>query len=124
MDDKAEVEVLYGTPGYMFSLITILHKLEPWNGKNPLATDAFAKVSQVLIDVTKQLVKQTTFNAPNGQILVVEFPRGKKKYVGGAHGIFGEVHMILQAMLCVPELAKDENLMKLISHTLNFLIDL
>jgi hypothetical protein len=64
----------------------------------------FAKVTQVLTSVTIQLVKQTTFNAPNGQILVVEFPKGKKKYVGGAHGIFGEVQMIVQAMALVPEL--------------------
>lgn len=74
--------------------------------------------------MTKQLVKQTIFNAPNGQILVVEFPRGKKKYVGGAHGIFGALQMIIQAMLTVPELSKDETLIKLVSNTLRFMIDL
>ena len=104
MEKTAEVEVLYGTPGYMYCLIAILSRLEPWRKKNQNVDDVFAKVTQVLTSVTIQLVKQTTFNAPNGQILVVEFPKGKKKYVGGAHGIFGEVQMIVQAMALVPEL--------------------
>jgi hypothetical protein len=60
--------------------------------------------------VTIQLVKQTTFKAPNGDIIVVEFPKGKTKYVGGAHGIFGVVHLILQAMILVPELQAHRNL--------------
>jgi hypothetical protein len=34
MSDSAEQEVLYGTPGYMFSLLSIMDKLEPWRSKN------------------------------------------------------------------------------------------
>jgi hypothetical protein len=107
MENEAEVEVLYGTPGYMFSLLSILSKIDPWRTKDPNADLIYSKVSQVLVQVTKQLVKQTTFKAPNGNILVVEFPRGKKKYIGAAHGIFGELQMIVQAMLIIPELQAD-----------------
>jgi hypothetical protein len=41
--------------------------------------------------VVAELIKNTRFKAPNGDIVIVTFPKGKKKYVGGAHGIFGEV---------------------------------
>lgn len=34
MEANCEIEVLYGTPGYMWSLISILHRLGPWKGKN------------------------------------------------------------------------------------------
>jgi len=117
MEPNCEVEVLYGTPGYMFSLITILAKLEPWRRKNANVDEIYAKVSQVLTAVTLQLIKQTTFNAPNGKILVVEFPRGKKKYLGGAHGIFGEVQMIVQAMMLIPELRDNKDLVMIVHNT-------
>lgn len=91
MQPTAEVEVLYGTPGYMFSLISILEKLEPWRGRHPVIDEACKAATMALTTVTLKLVQQTTFKAPNGEILVVEFPKGKKKYIGGAHGIFGEV---------------------------------
>jgi hypothetical protein len=55
---------------------------------------------------------------------VVEFPRGKKKYVGGAHGIFGELQMIVQAMLQVPELHGDKNLLEIVGNTFKFMIEL
>lgn len=45
MEPKCEVEVLYGTPGYMFSLISILVKLEPWRRKNANVDEIYAKVS-------------------------------------------------------------------------------
>jgi hypothetical protein len=53
MEKEAEVEVLYGTPGYMFSLLSILTKLEPWRTKNPNADLVYTKVSQVLVQVTQ-----------------------------------------------------------------------
>lgn len=55
---------------------------------------------------------------------MVEFPRGKKKYIGGAHGIFGELQMIVQAMLLVPELFSDKNLLQIVGNTFKFMIEL
>ena len=49
MENEAEVEVLYGTPGYMYSLLSILSKIEPWRTKDANADLIYAKVSQVLI---------------------------------------------------------------------------
>lgn len=48
---------------------------------------------------------------------MVEFPRGKKKYVGGAHGIFGEVQMIIQAMMLIPELRDNKDLVMIVRNT-------
>ena len=41
MQPTAEVEVLYGTPGYMFSLISILDKFGPWRAKHPEIYEAY-----------------------------------------------------------------------------------
>jgi len=57
IENEAEVEVLYGTPGYMYSLLSILSKIEPWRTKDLNADVIYSKVSQVLVLVTHKLVK-------------------------------------------------------------------
>lgn len=55
-DKGAEVEVLYGTPGYIYTLVVILHKLGPWGGKNKDVAKLLPKVKQTLIEVVRHLV--------------------------------------------------------------------
>jgi len=117
LDDinEPEDELLFGTAGYLYAILTIYEKLKKLPGDNFAAE--VKKVETMIKNLVVKLAAQTTqtinFDEEEMQCMIVVFPRYKKnkakEYLGAAHGTFGVLQMIIQALLVVPEILTDNN---------------
>jgi len=82
---KAEDELLYGNAGYLYCLL-VIQKYWPGSPFVQIINEAIRRVVEALIKSGNQ----------NGE-LHYSFPRGASRYLGGAHGTIGIIHIILQA---------------------------
>jgi lantibiotic modifying enzyme len=111
----AEVELLYGTSGYLYSLL-FLKKYLIKNSVNGIVKSIHTKnldnsikdIFNILLNVgIKSMIKYKWDNS-----LLYPFPMSGRKepkfYLGAAHGLIGALYMLLSTIKCFPELSKQQ----------------
>ena len=114
LDDinEPEDEILYGTAGYLQTLLLI--KKEIGLAMGPLVKgdidvrsfweDFIARLNSIIKQIAIKLMTQTSLSIENGTktILQANWPRHRRRgslYIGGAHGTLGILYTVLQACL-------------------------
>ena len=111
----AEVELLYGTSGYLYSLL-FLKKYLIKNSVNGIVKSIHTKnldnsikdIFNILLNVgIKSMIKYKWDNS-----LLYPFPMSGRKepkfYLGAAHGLIGALYMLLSTIKFFPELSKQQ----------------
>ena len=111
----AEVELLYGTSGYLYSLL-YLKKYLIKNSVNGIVKSIHTKnldnsikdIFNILLNVgIKSMIKYKWDNS-----LLYPFPMSGRKepkfYLGAAHGLIGALYMLLSTIKFFPELSKQQ----------------
>ena len=110
----SEDELLYGNAGYLYCLL-LLFKTDPIK----------FECRKPIVEVVNLLKKSGEKIIDGKGILSYRFPRKKgNEYLGGAHGTFGIVYILLKAVEIVEELKKDKELMMLLESTCDQLLTL
>ena len=112
MDDinEPEDEILYGTAGYLYVVLTIYERLKKLPGEKFEAEieKCETMIKQVVYKLAAQTEKTISFDEEEMHCMMVVYPRYKKskakEYLGGAHGTLGVLQMILQACIVIPEI--------------------
>ncbi|CDW79616.1 lanc-like protein 2 [Stylonychia lemnae] len=108
---RMEDELLYGNAGYLYCLLVL--KLDFSEYFSEQVDDA---ITRVVADIVRAgLVEGNSF-------LTFSFPRGKKPYIGAAHGSIGILYMIIKAMQLLPDLQKMTNLKDVVIKSLDDLV--
>lgn len=85
--EEQEDEVLYGWAGYLYCLLSLIHK----KVEHP-------KLSELVLKTVQVIVKDGTSWIENKNRLMIKWPRDRKDgkyYLGGAHGLIGVLFMLL-----------------------------
>jgi hypothetical protein len=111
---RAEDELLYGNAGYLYCLLLLLKT-------DPIKFECKKPIVEVV-----SLLRKSGEKVVNGKsVLNYRFPKRKgHQYLGGAHGIFGIIHILLKSVEVVEELKKDKELMMLLENTCDQLLTL
>ena len=112
---SAEVELLYGTSGYLYSLL-FLKKYFVSNSKNNIIDKNYIiKLDNTIIEIFNLLIKSGIQNMENynwNHSLLYPFHtsgnRPPKFYLGAAHGLIGALYMLLSTIQFFPNLFKQQ----------------
>jgi len=126
LSDYSEDELLYGNAGYLYSL-SLIYKIttteENFMNYSSIIQENLVDVIKYLFEIGSNLKKEY-----NTKFMVFPFPRintkrkSSKFYLGGAHGIFGVLFEMLNAINLIEEI--NENLKFIKNEIKNDLFEL
>ena len=110
---NAEVELLYGTSGYLYSLLFLKKYLIEEKSKIiikenhlKILDETIIKIFNILLNVGINSMNKYKWN----KCLLYPFPNSGKKnpkfYLGAAHGLIGAIYMLLSTIKFFPDLSK------------------
>jgi lantibiotic modifying enzyme len=120
---QSEYELLYGSTGYLYSLLLIKVQCQ-----NIFEFNIDEEIKEMFVYLFNCGTKEKEKN--KGSCLLYPWSRvygsAPKIYIGAVHGIFGVLYMMLKATKIVPDIAKTvinyDNIMKEIKSTIKYLI--
>ena len=111
----SEVELLYGTSGYLYSLLFLKKYLLSQDNKNSITADKIKILDNTTIDVFNLLINNgiksmTKFKWEKSLLFPFHMSGNKppKFYLGAAHGLIGALYMLLSTIKFYPNLIKQE----------------
>ena len=117
--DTSEVELLYGTTGYLYSLLFIKKYLLSEQNKNIINKNQDNTLNKTILDIFNILlnsgIKYMTEYEWNKCLLFPFHLSGNKPpkfYMGAAHGLIGTLYMLLSTIKFFPELLKNQIMIK------------
>lgn len=109
-----EVELLYGTSGYLYSLLFLKKYLLSKNKNNIIDKNGMDKLNKTIIDIFHILLNSGIKSMDKfgwKKSLLYPFPMSGRKspkfYLGAAHGLIGALYMLLSTIKFFPELLKE-----------------
>jgi hypothetical protein len=107
-NEEDEHELLYGTTGYLYALLLIK--------KECYSVYLGNRLDQIILDLIKFIHSEGLKyrNKLNAECLIWPFPKNNKedkssKYLGGAHGSFGVIYILLSAIEKIDYLIKQQH---------------
>jgi lantibiotic modifying enzyme len=114
--ETAEVELLYGTSGYLYSLLFLKKYLLSQNKNNIIDKNGTDKLNKTIIDIFHILLINGIKSMDKfgwKKSLLYPFPMNGRKtpkfYLGAAHGLIGALYMLLSTIKFFPELLKEDS---------------
>jgi hypothetical protein len=105
--DYLEDEILYGSAGYLYCLLTL---------RSRLGIRYHQKIDKVIETVIHSLMVEGV--QKDKDYLQWTFPRKRgKPYIGAAHGSIGIIYMMIKALQVIPELQRDSDFVALVQNT-------
>jgi len=115
MEDNAELELLYGTSGYLYCLLFLKRYISAENNNNSIVNkDDMEILNNSIIEIFNILLKRGIENMINHNwenSLLFPFPMNEEYhelYLGAAHGLIGALYMLLSTIKFFPELLNQE----------------
>ena len=122
---QLELEILYGIAGYLYSLLFLKKYLNYQNKINfpfniiKTLDDTIKKLFSDIINSGIDNMKRYKWN----KCLLYPFPLGDKHayfYLGAAHGLIGNIYLLLSTIKTYPELLND-NIKKILIQNINYI---
>ena len=111
----SEVELLYGTSGYLYSLLFLKKYLVSIKNNNIIDKNEINKLDKAILDIFNILINSGVHYMGKlswDKSLVYPFHLSSSKppklYLGAAHGLIGALYMLLSTIKFYPELLKQE----------------
>ena len=114
MEDKAELELLYGTSGYLYCLLFLKKYISAENNNRIVDKDDMKILNNSIIEIFNILIKSGIENMEEYKwknSLLFPFPMNDESpelYLGAAHGLIGALYMLLSTIKFFPELLNQE----------------
>ena len=112
---NCEIELLYGTSGYLYSLLFLKKFLNNSNdlkiGNNITKTldNAIIEIFYLLIEKGIKYMQEYNWNSCMLFPFSLSGNRTPKLYLGAAHGLIGNLYMLLNTIKFFPDLLKSDN---------------
>ena len=113
--ETTEVELLYGTSGYLYSLLFLKKYLLSQKKNNIIDKSDLDKLNKTIIDIFHILLNSGIKSMDKfgwKKSLLYPWPmngsRTPKFYLGAAHGLIGALYMLLSTIKFFPELLKED----------------
>ena len=114
-DENSEVELLYGTSGYLYSLLFLKKYLLSQKNNNIINKDQDKLLNDTILEIFNILLKSGIKSMTKygwNKCLLFPFPisgnRSPSFYLGAAHGLIGSLYMLLSTIKFFPELMKHQ----------------
>ena len=114
MEDKAELELLYGTSGYLYCLLFLKKYISLENNNSILDKDDMEILNNSIIEIFNILINSGIENMEDYKwknSLLFPFPMNEERpelYLGAAHGLIGALYMLLSTVKFFPKLLTQE----------------
>jgi hypothetical protein len=114
MEDKAELELLYGTSGYLYCLLFLKKYISSENNNSIIDKNDMEILNNSIIEIFNILIKSGIENMEEykwQKSLLFPFPMNEENpelYLGAAHGLIGALYMLLSTIKFFPELLNQE----------------